>query len=194
VRVTPFCDLPGMAAEPAEQASPRAPARHPRRALALAAASLALCACPLAQGCGSSSERNTKSGEETAGTTSTGNKPRTSESGTQAGGSSLKAIGKPQYARPSSSEPVLAGTAQIAYRNITVRPNTMRVKAGTTIRWTNYDEVRHNVTSQGGPQRFASKDFGPGGYFQIKLTRPGLVLFKCTIHPATMNGAIEVVR
>ena len=108
-------------------------------------------------------------------------------------GSSLKAIGKPQYGRPSPSEPVLSGTAQVAYRNITVRPNTMRVKAGTTVRWTNYDEVKHNVTSQGGPQHFASKDFGPGGYFQIKLTRPGLVLYKCTIHPATMNGAIEVV-
>lgn len=183
-----------MAADRAEHPSPRTPGRRrPWRRGALAVAALALCACPLV-GCGSSSGGNTKSGGETAGTTSTGTKPGATTSGTQAGGSSLKAIGKPQYARPSSSEPVLSGTAQIAYRYITVRPNTLRVKAGTTVRWTNYDDLKHNVTSQGGPQHFASRDFGPGGYFQIKLTRPGLVLFKCTIHPATMNGAIEVVR
>jgi plastocyanin len=193
VHVTHFCDLPDMAADPAEHACSRAPVRRPRHVAALAAAVLSVCACPLF-GCGSSSSGGSGSTSETAGTTSTGTKPGTTASGTQAGGSSLKAIGKPQYARPSSSEPVLSGTAQVAYRNITASPNTMRVKAGTTVRWTNYDPVKHNVTSQGGPQHFASKDFGPGGYFQIKLTRPGLVLYKCTIHPVTMNGAIEVVR
>jgi plastocyanin len=187
-----------MAADPPGQACSRLPLRRLRRAAAPTAVLLALCAGALI-GCGSSSDSgNDAAASETAGTTSTGTKPTGSAgkgtSGTKAGGSSLKAIGKPQYARPSKSEPVLSGTAQIAYRYITVRPNTLRVKAGTTVRWTNYDDVKHNVTSQGGPQRFASKDFGPGGYFQIKLTHPGLVLFRCTIHPATMNGAIEVVR
>ena len=51
---------------------------------------------------------------------------------------------------------------QVAYRNITISPDTLRVKVGTTVRWTNFDPIDHNVTSEGGPQRFASKDFGEG--------------------------------
>ena len=185
-----------MSAQPAEPTSSRAPMRVARRAPALAGA----LAVAVLAGCGSSYGGGAGSAaSDTAGTTSTGSKASTGESAKhpeghrQAGGSSLKVIGKPQYARPSKSAPVLSGTAQIAYRYITARPNTLRVKAGTTVRWTNYDSVKHNVTSQGGPQHFASRDFGPGGYFQIKLTHPGIVLFKCTIHPATMNGSIEVV-
>ncbi len=57
---------------------------------------------------------------------------------------------------------------QIAYRNIAIAPDTLRVKVGSTIRWTNYDSVEHNVTSEGGPQQFASKNFGEGGTFEVK--------------------------
>ena len=39
---------------------------------------------------------------------------------------------------------------QIAYRNIAIDPDTLRVKVGSTVKWTNYDSVEHNVTSEGG--------------------------------------------
>jgi len=61
------------------------------------------------------------------------------------------------------------------------------------VRFTNYDPVQHNATSVGGPQKFASPNFGPEESFAVKLTKPGLVHFECTIHPATINGTIEVV-
>jgi plastocyanin len=67
------------------------------------------------------------------------------------------------------------------------------VKVGSTIRWTNFDEVSHNVTSEKGPQKFASKDFGEGGTFSIEATKPGVINYECTLHPASMNGTIEVV-
>jgi plastocyanin len=89
---------------------------------------------------------------------------------------------------------VQSGTVSIAYRNIAINPDTLRVKVGSTIRWTDYDSVEHNVTSDGGPQKFASKNFGEGESFEIKATRPGTIHYLCTIHPASMNGAIEVVR
>jgi plastocyanin len=82
---------------------------------------------------------------------------------------------------------------RIAYRNIAIAPDTVRVKVGSAIRWTNFDQVSHNVTSEGGPQRFASKDFGEGATFEIKATRPGVIHYECTLHPASMNGTIEVV-
>jgi plastocyanin len=93
-----------------------------------------------------------------------------------------------------ASGPVKSGTVQIAYRNITIQPDAPRVKLGSTIKWTNIDTVEHNVTSRGGPERFASKDFGENGTFAIKALKPGVIHYVCTIHPATMNGTIEVVK
>jgi len=72
-----------------------------------------------------------------------------------------------------ASGPVKSGTVQIAYRNITIQPDAPRVKVGSTIRWTNFDNIAHNVTSEGGPQKFASKDFGENGTFEIKALKPG---------------------
>ncbi len=102
--------------------------------------------------------------------------------------------GTPKFASPSPSAPVRSGTCTIAYRYFTIRPDTLRVKAGTTVMWTNYDSVQHNVTSLGGAQRFASGNFGEGASFSVKLTRPGVIHYECTNHPATMNGTIEVLR
>ena len=87
-----------------------------------------------------------------------------------------------------------SGVVQIAYRNIAIDPDTLKVKVGSTIKWTNYDPVEHNVTSEGGPAEFASKNFGEGGTFKIKAHQAGRDPLRCTIHPATMNGTIEVVK
>jgi len=89
---------------------------------------------------------------------------------------------------------VQSGTVQIAYRNIAIDPDTLRVKAGSTIKWTNYDSVEHDVTSEGGPQKFASKLFGENGTYEIKVNKPGVIHYECTIHPTSMNGTIEVVK
>ena len=140
-------------------------------------------AVPLA-GCGSSA---TKTG-------ATGTTAPTAKTGTAAGGSSLKVTGTPEFASPSSSEPVKSGTVQIAYRNITISPDTLRVKVGTTIHWSNFDSVTHNVTSESGPQHFASPSLPAGKGFSVTLTKPGKIDYECTIHPATMNGTIEVVK
>lgn len=87
-----------------------------------------------------------------------------------------------------------SGVVNIAYRDITIQPALLRVKVGTTLKWTNFDPLEENVTSEGGPQRFASGDFGKGATFEVTLRKPGLIHYQCTIHPASMNGTIEVVR
>jgi len=65
---------------------------------------------------------------------------------------------------------------------------------GTTISWTNYDPIEENVTSEGGPRKFASGRFGEGGSYQITALRPGVIHYESTLHPASMNGTIEVVQ
>jgi plastocyanin len=152
-----------------------------------AAALLTCLAFALATGCGSSSSGNASA---TGGTTGASG----GETGAGTPTSSLKVTTTPKYGTPSGSQAVQSGTVQIAYHNIAISPDTLRVKVGSTIRWTNYDAVEHNVTSEGGPQKFASKDFGEGGTYEIKALKPGLIHYQCTIHPASMNGTIEVVR
>ncbi len=106
----------------------------------------------------------------------------------------IKVITTPKFAPPASSEAARSGTVQVAYRNITIRPDTLRVKVGTTVRWTNFDPILHNVTSVSGPQALRSGELGAGRSFSVTLTRPGTIHYECTNHPATMNGTIEVLR
>jgi plastocyanin len=142
---------------------------------------IACSALLFAAGCGSSSSSSSNS------TT-----PTTSTSTPSSGG--LKANTTPKYAAPAASAPVQSGTVQIAYRNIAIAPDTLKVKVGSTVKWTNFDSVEHNVTSEGGPAKFASKTFGENGTFEIKVNKPGVIHYECTIHPASMNGTIEVVK
>ncbi len=144
---------------------------------------IACCALAFAAGCGSSS--SSSSSTTTAPAT-------TSSSASSSGG--LKANTTPKYASPSPSSPIQSGVVPIAYRNIAIDPDTLKVKVGSTIKWTNYDSVEHNVTSEGGVAKFASKDFGEGGTYEVKVTKPGIIHYECTIHPASMNGTIEVVK
>ena len=156
-----------------------------RGGLSLAAACVALV---VAAGCGSSGSRPPRLAPVPAPRARRRARPRavTNEG--------LKPDTTPKYATPSSSEPVQSGVVQIAYRNIAIDPDTVRVKVGSTVRWTNYDPVEHNVTSKSGPDSFASKDFSEGHTVEFKMTKPGVIHYECTIHPATMNGTIEVVQ
>jgi plastocyanin len=152
-----------------------------RTCIAAAFAGMALL---LAAGCGSSS----KPAAGSAGTNATSAKAATTN-----GGASLKVDTTPKFASPSKSAPVQSGLVQVAYRNIAIAPDTVRVKVGSTIRWTNYDSVQANVVSESGPQHFASSNFGEGGTFEIKASKPGVIHYECTLYPVTMNGTIEVV-
>jgi plastocyanin len=149
---------------------------------------IACSALLLAAGCGSS---NSSSDSSSGSSSTAATAPKTSSSATSGG---LKANTTPKYASPSSSSPIQSGVVPIAYRNIAIDPDTLRVKVGSTIKWTNYDSVEHNVTSEGGATKFASKDFGEGGTYEVKVTKPGTIHYECTIHPASMNGTIEVVK
>jgi len=156
----------------------------------LSSVSIACCALALVSGCGSSGN----SANGTSGT-STGNATTKTGTASSPNGSaaSLKVESAPKFASPAPSAPVQSGLVQIAYRNIAIDPDTVRVKAGSRIRWTNYDSTQANVTSEGGSQRFVSTNFGEGGTFEIKVEKPGVIHYECTLFPATMNGTIEVV-
>jgi plastocyanin len=143
---------------------------------------IACSALLFAAGCGSSSSSTTSSTTSSA----------TASTSASSGG--LKANTTPKYAAPAASAPVQSGTVQIAYRNIAIDPDTVKVKVGSTIKWTDFDDVTHNVTSESGPSKFASANLKEGSTFSYKVTQPGVIHYECTYHPASMNGTIEVVK
>jgi plastocyanin len=145
----------------------------------------AAAAALLLAGCGSG-------GGKTAGSGSSSSEPP-GHGGKRSSGIQAYANKSIHYASVPPSAPVQSGTVQIAYRNVAIEPDVVKVKVGSTIRWTNYDEVPHNVVSEGGPMRFASREFGEGGTYQIKVTKTGVIHYECTLEPTTMNGTIEVV-
>jgi plastocyanin len=150
-----------------------------RRLLAPGAGAAVVTTCVALAGVGCGSGSTT--------TTTTTTAPKSSSEG-------LKPVTTPKFASPSSSQPVQSGVVQVAYRNIAIDPDTLRVKVGTTIKWTNYDPVEHNVTSKSGPVSFTSPNFAEGHSVEFKMTKPGIIHYLCTIHPTTMNGTIEVVK
>src|SRR6185312_8389437 len=165
---------------------------------------VALCAAlGVAAGCGESgsggsSTASSSSGTAAGDTSSSGgtSSPGSASTGATKDAKSSKSGGlkydtTPKFAKPSTSEAPHGGVVQIEYRNYAINPDTVRVKAGSTVRWTNYDEARCNVASEGGPEHFKSKDFGESGTYEIKLTKPGIVHYECTYFPTTMNGSIE---
>jgi plastocyanin len=156
------------------------------------AAVIACCALVLTAGCGSSSSSSGSS--TTTAATATAANTTAAKKASSSPGVGLKGDTTPKYASPSSSAPTQSGLVQIIYRNITIAPDTVKVKVGTTIKWTNYDSIAHNVTSESGPQKFASKNFGEGGTFEITVDKPGVIHYENTLQPVTMNGTIEVVE
>ena len=72
-------------------------------------------------------------------------------------------------------------------------PADVTVKAGTTVKWTNTDDLPHTVTKEGGPgPDFDSGDLEPGsGEFEQTFDQPGTVDYVCTIHPG-QAGTVTV--
>ncbi len=157
----------------------------------------ALCAFVLAVGCAPAlaacgSSGGASSSQTTAATGATTQPSTTTHTGTS--GSGLSVTGTPKFAQPSSSEPVHSGTVDVAYSNITIQPDVLRVRVGSTVRWTNHDSIEHNVTGISGPQRLHSGGLHEGQSFAVKLTHPGTIHYECTNPPATMNGTIQVLK
>jgi len=155
------------------------------------AAAIACTAALAIAGCGSSSSGDSSTAGSTGTSASAGSTSTSAIASSP--GETVKGDTTPKFASPSPSAPVLSGLVQIAYRDIAIEPDTVRVKVGTRIRWTNYDSTQANVTSEGGPQKFASGNFGKGGTFEITASRPGVIRYESTLYPVTMNGTIEVL-
>ncbi len=87
--------------------------------------------------------------------------------------------------------PALAQNAgAVSIDNFTFNPPILRVKAGTTVTWTNKDDIPHGIASDGGA--FArSQPLDTDENFSFTFTKPGAYKYFCYIHPH-MVGTIVI--
>ena len=73
--------------------------------------------------------------------------------------------------------------------NFTFNQATLTVKQGTTVTWTNGDDIPHTVVAKDGS--FKSKVLDTGDRFSFTFAKPGQFGYFCSIHPH-MTGTIVV--
>lgn len=81
------------------------------------------------------------------------------------------------------------GAAQVTIDNFTFSPATLTVSVGTTVTWTNGDDIPHTVVSAGDPRAFKSNALDTGDKFSFTFTKAGSYPYFCSIHPK-MTGRI----
>jgi plastocyanin len=89
---------------------------------------------------------------------------------------------------------VQPSNASVEIRTFQFAPDTIRVKAGTRIRWTNQDDIEHTVTA-GIPEkrdtRFDGTLKAKGANYETTFDRPGTFTYFCDRHQF-MRGTVVV--
>jgi phospholipase C len=80
------------------------------------------------------------------------------------------------------------GQTQVAIDNFSFTPATLTISAGTTMTWTNHDDVQHTVTAA--DKSFDSGAIDTDGTFSHQFTTPGTYAYHCSIHPTMMAQII----
>ncbi len=82
-----------------------------------------------------------------------------------------------------------ATTVGVSISGFAFHPATVKIEVGTTVKWTNHQNVTHTVTANGGS--FNSGDLAPGHSFSHTFKRVGKFPYHCMIH-TFMKGTVIV--
>jgi plastocyanin len=82
-----------------------------------------------------------------------------------------------------------AANAEVKIDNFSFGPETLTVAVGTTVTWTNRDDIPHTVVSTDGV--FKSKVRDTDEQFAYTFAKAGTYPYYCSVHPK-MTGKIVV--
>ena len=82
-----------------------------------------------------------------------------------------------------------AADTQVTIDNFTFNPPRLTVKVGTTVTWTNRDDIPHTVTAK--TLAFISKALDTDDTFSFTFAQAGSYAYFCSLHPH-MTGTIVV--
>ena len=88
-----------------------------------------------------------------------------------------------------ASDQPSAASAEVKIDNFSFAPQTLTVPVGTTVTWTNRDDIPHTIVSTDGV--FKSKVRDTDEKFSYTFTKAGTYTYYCSVHPK-MTGKIVV--
>ena len=91
--------------------------------------------------------------------------------------------------RVTASDQPPPATADVKIDNFSFAPETLDVTVGTTVTWTNRDDIPHTVVSTDGV--FMSKVRDTDEKFSYTFTKAGTYPYFCSVHPK-MTGKVVV--
>ena len=74
-----------------------------------------------------------------------------------------------------------ANRISVDIANSLFSPAELRIKAGTTVVWTNQDAANHQVHDDS--NAFKSDILGQGGMVEVNYSAPGTFTYHCHVHP-----------
>jgi plastocyanin len=80
---------------------------------------------------------------------------------------------------------------EVKIDNFSFGPVALTVPVGTTVTWTNRDDIPHNTVSTDDPKIFKSKVLDTDEKFSFTFSKPGTYSYFCSIHPK-MTGKVIV--
>jgi amicyanin len=80
---------------------------------------------------------------------------------------------------------------EVKIDNFSFTPVTLTVTAGSTVTWTNRDDIPHTVVSADDPKAFKSKVMDTDEKFSFTFTKAGTYTYFCSVHPK-MTGTVVV--
>ncbi|HYQ07866.1 MAG TPA: cupredoxin family copper-binding protein [Xanthobacteraceae bacterium] len=83
-----------------------------------------------------------------------------------------------------------ASADALSIDNFTFTPQTLTVKAGTTVTWTNKDDIPHGIASDNNAFK-RSPALDTDDSYSFTFTTPGTYQYFCYVHPF-MKGTIVV--
>jgi plastocyanin len=100
-------------------------------------------------------------------------------------------IGVKQTSFTASAQQKAASAADVKIDNFSFGPVTIAVPVGTTVTWTNRDDIPHTVVST--DKVFKSKVLDTDEKFSYTFTKAGEYPYFCSIHPK-MTGKVVVTN
>jgi plastocyanin len=91
----------------------------------------------------------------------------------------------------ANTQQAAPATSEVKIDNFNFGPGTITVAVGTTITWTNRDDIPHTVVSTDDPKAFKSKVLDTDEKFSFTFSKAGNYPYFCSIHPK-MTGLVVV--
>jgi len=89
----------------------------------------------------------------------------------------------------ASAQPVPVPSAGVKIDNFSFGPAQITIPAGTTVTWTNRDDIPHTVVSD--DKLFKSNALDTDDKFSYTFAKPGTYPYFCSLHPK-MTGKVVV--